>query len=55
MVDTYVMSTAGNPAQLRCPACGHVWIEADAVRIAQAWFSAGAWAGRMKMESLQDG
>jgi len=32
-----------NADHLRCPACGHFWREADAAKIAQAWWSLGAW------------
>jgi len=28
-----------------CPACGDVWVEEDPVRIAHAWWSAGAHEG----------
>lgn len=43
-------STFGEPHQLRCCACGHCVNETDPKRIAQAWWSAGAYEGHVETE-----
>jgi hypothetical protein len=36
------------PNHLYCPACGHEWLEADAVKVVQAWWSRGAYDGETR-------
>lgn len=40
----------GEPHHLRCCACGHRVDETDPRRVAQAWWSAGAYEGKMEAE-----
>lgn len=39
------------PAHLRCCACGRDWIEDDLSVITRAWWSAGAYEGRLETEA----
>lgn len=39
-------ATNAEPHQLRCMACGHRYDESDPRRVAQAWWSAGAYEGK---------
>jgi hypothetical protein len=40
--------------QLRCPACGASWYETDITKVVQAWWSAGAYAGKTATEAKRD-
>lgn len=39
-----------NPIAMRCCACGHDWLEANAEQVARAWFGYGANEARVYLE-----
>lgn len=50
--DAFTSAPPSKAAQhLYCPACGEGWLENDAQRVAQAWWSAGAHEARLLFEA----